>query len=145
MMPLQNTATFVAIKPQSVTAGATASGYVDCLNAAEVAVDVVLDSQASTTSNPSVLKLSHADDTNSTSFSDITGFVGDATDGFVVPAAGTAATIVRLNVNMRARKRYLKVTVSPEGATQLLAATMTLGQVDDSTAARAGQSKTVDG
>ena len=57
MMPLQNTATFVAIKPQSVTSGATASGYVDCLGYSEAAVDVALDSQSSTTSNPSVLKI----------------------------------------------------------------------------------------
>ena len=145
MMPLQNTATFVAIKPQSVTSGGTATGYVDCLNAADVAVDVILDSQSNTTSNPSVLKLSQSDITDATGFADITGFVGDATDGFVIPAAGTAATIVRLNVNARARKRYLKVTVSPDGATQILAATMTLGRVKDSTAARAGQSKVVDG
>jgi hypothetical protein len=144
MMPLQNTATFVAIKPQSVTSGATATGYVDCLNAADVAIDVILDSQSSTTSNPSVLKISQSDITDATGFADITGLVGDATDGFVIPAAGTAATIVRLNVNARSRKRYLKVTVSPDGAAQILAATMTLGRLKDSTAGRAGQSRTVD-
>ena len=145
MMPLQNTATVVAIKPQSVTSGATASGYVDCLDFEEAAVDVILDSQASTTSNPSVLKLSHSDITDATGFADITGFVGDDTNGFVIPAAGTAATVVRLNVDMRARKRYLKVAVSPDGATQILAAVVTLGKASTSTIARAQMSKVVDG
>ena len=145
MMPLQNTATLVAIKPQSVTSGATASGYVDCLNFNEAAVDVILDSQASTTSNPSVLKLSQSDITDATGFADITGFVGDATNGFVIPAAGTAATIVRLNVDMRSRKRYLKVTVSPDGATQILSAVVTLGKAKTSTVARALMSGVADG
>ena len=145
MMPLQNTATKVAIKPQSVTSGATASGYVDCLGYDEAAVDVVLDSQASTTSNPSVLKLSQSDITDATGFADITGFVGDATDGFVIPAAGTAATIVRLNVDLRARKRYLRVQVSPDGATQMLSSVVTLGKAGDSTVARSEMSKVVDG
>ena len=146
MMPLQNTATKVAIKPQSVTSGATASGYVDCLGYDEAAVDVVLDSQASTTSNPSVLKLSQSDITDATGFADITGFVGDATDGFVIPAAGGAApTVVRLNVDLRARKRYLRVQVSPDGATQMLSSVVTLGKAGDSTVARSEMSKVVDG
>ena len=145
MMPLQNTATKVAIKPQSVTSGATASGLVDCLGYSEAAVDVILDSQGSTTSNPSVLKLSESNITDATGFADITGFVGDATNGFAIPAAGAAATIVRLNVDMRARKRYLKVTVSPDGATQILAAVVTLGKAKDSTVARSEMSGVKDG
>jgi hypothetical protein len=145
MMPLQNTSTKVAIKPQSVTAGATASGYVDCLGYEEAAVSVLLDSQASTTSNPSVLKLAECDTTVTTSFVDIAAFTGDATDGFTIPAAGTAATVVRLNVDLRKRKRYLKVFVSPEGATQVIAASVTLGKASDSTIARAEMSGVVDG
>jgi hypothetical protein len=145
MMPLQNTATKVAIKPQSVTSGATATGIVDRLGYDEAAVDVILDSQASTTSNPSVLKLQDSISTDATNFADITGFVGDATNGFSIPAAGTAATIVRLNVDLRARKRYLRVVVSPDGATQMLAAVVTLGKAKDSTIARAEMSGVKDG
>jgi hypothetical protein len=145
MMPLQNTATLVAIKPQSVTSGATATGVIDRLGFEEAAVDVILDSQASTTSNPSVLKLQQADTTDATNFADITGFVGDATNGFVIPPAGAAATIVRLNVDCRSRKRYLRVVVSPDGATQLLSAVATLGKAKTSTVARAAMSGVVDG
>ena len=146
MMPLQNTATFVAIKPQSVTSGATASGYVDCLGYHEAAVDVALDSQSSTTSNPSVLKIMESDDTVASNFAAITAFTGDGVGGFTIPAAsGTAPTIVRLNVDLRKRKRYLKVFVSPDGATQLIGAVVTLGKAANSTAARASMSAVVDG
>ena len=145
MMPLQNTATKVAIKPQSVTSGATATGMVDRMGWEEAAVDVILDSQGSTSSNPSVLKLMQSDTTDASNFANITGFVGDATDGFVIPPAGAAATIVRLNVDARARKRYLQVVVSPDGATQLLAAVVTLGKPKDSTISRAAMSGVKDG
>lgn len=146
MMPLQNTATKIAIKPTSSAAGATNSGYVDTLGYDEAAVDVSLDTQAAVSSNPSVLKLSHSDITDATGFADITGFVGDATDGFVIPNADTAnPQIVRLNVDLRARKRYLKVTVTPAGATQLIAAVVTLGKADNTTVARAQMAAVVDG
>jgi hypothetical protein len=144
-MPLQNTATKVAIKPQSVTSGATAAGNVDTLGYEEAAVDVALDSQGSTTSSPSVLKLMESDDTETTNFANITGFVGDATDGFTIPPAGAAPTIVRMNVDLRARKRYLRVVVSPDGATQLLGAVVTLGKAKDSSIARGQMSAVVDG
>jgi len=146
MMPLQNSATLVAIKPQSVTSGATATGVIDRLGFEEAAIDVILDSQASTTSNPSVLKLQQSDITDATGYADISGFIGDATaGGFVIPPAGAAATIVRLNVDCRSRKRYLKVIVSPDGATQLLAAVATLGKAKTSTVARSAMSGVVDG
>jgi hypothetical protein len=145
MMPLQNTATKVAIKPQSVTSGATATGIVDTLGYEEAAVDVALDSQASTTSNPSVLKLQESISTDASNFADITAFVGDATDGFTIPPAGSAATIVRMNVDLRARKRYLRVVVSPDGAAQQLGSVVTLGKAKDSTIARGQMSGVVDG
>jgi len=145
MMPLQNTATKVAIKPQSVTSGATATGIVDRLGYEEAAVDVALDSQASTTSNPSVLKLQESITTDASNFADITKFVGDGVGGFVIPPAGAAPTIVRMNVDLRARKRYLRLVVSPDGATQLLGAVVTLGKAKDSTVARGEMSGVVDG
>jgi len=145
MMPLQNTATKVAIKPQSVTSGATATGIIDRLGYEEAAVDVALDSQASTTSNPSVLKLQESITTDASNFADITKFVGDGVGGFVIPPAGAAATIVRMNVDLRARKRYLRLVVSPDGATQLLGAVVTLGKAKDSTVARGEMSGVVDG
>ena len=42
-----------------------------------------------------------------------------------------------MNVDCRARKRYLKVTITPAGTTQIVAATAVLGKAKDSTAAAA--------
>lgn len=146
MMHLQNTCTKVMIKPQSVSNNATTTGYCDTLGYDEAAVDFILDSQAGTTSSPTVMKLSESDTTDASNYSDITGFVGDATDGFVVPAVtSTVATIVRLNLDLRARKRYLKATFTPQDAANIHTVVATLGRAADSTIARSQMLKVVDG
>jgi len=146
MMPLQNTASKVIVAQASTATNATAAGYVDTLGFDEAAVDVFLNSAAATSSNPSVLRLMESDDTETTNFAAITGFTGDATDGFTIPAADTAnAQIVRMNVDCRARKRYLRVEITPAGAAQVVGAQATLGKAGDSTVARAEMAAVQDG
>ena len=89
MFPLQHAGSVAVIAPASTATNATASGNIDTLGYDEVKVQVLLDSAGATSSNPSVLKLSESDDTVVTNFANITGFVGDATDGFTIPAADT--------------------------------------------------------
>jgi hypothetical protein len=146
MMPLQNTCTKIMVAAVSKSAGATATGYVDTLGFREAAIDIELDSQASTTSNPSVLKLSESEDTVVSNATDITKFVGDATDGFTVgPADSVTPYITRLNVDLRGKhKRYLHITINPTGTTGLVSVRATLGKAGDSTVARAGMKQVVD-
>jgi hypothetical protein len=144
MFPLQNTATKNVIAQASTATNATASGVVDTLGFDEVAIDAFLDSAAATSSNPSVLKVQHCDTSDGT-FNDITGLVGDATDGFAVPAADTAnPQIVRLNVDKRSRRRWLKVLITPAGAAQVVGATAVCGKAGDSTIARAAMAAVAD-
>lgn len=146
MMPLQNTCTKVALSPLSVATNATGAGYVDTLGYDEAAVDFILDSAAATSSNPATLKLMESDDTVTTNFANITAFVGDATDGFTIPAANTAAgQIVRCNVDLRGRKRYLRAVITPAGAAQIVGAVVTLGKAESSSIARAAMAAVVDG
>jgi hypothetical protein len=146
MFPLQNAGSVAVIAPASTATNATASGNIDTLGYDEVKVCVLLDSAGATSSNPSVLKLAESDDTVVTNFADITGFVGDATDGFTVPAADTDdPQVVELNVDCRARKRYLKVSITPAGAAQIVGAVAVLGKADDSTAAAAKAAVSVSG
>jgi hypothetical protein len=146
MMSLQNTCTKVMIKPQSLSNNATATGYIDTLGYDEAAVDFILDSQAGTTSSPTLMKLSEADTTDASNFSDISGLVGDATDGFVIQSvSSTVATIHRLNVDLRARKRYLRAHFTPQDAANICAVVATLGRAADSTVARSQMLKVVDG
>lgn len=113
-----NTKRVLAVNQASTTNGATASGNIDTLGFDYASIDVLLTTSNNTTNNPSVLKVSESDDTVATNFSDITELVGDGTGGFTIPAAITAATSVvgpaaTINVDLRGRKRYLKVSVSP--------------------------------
>ena len=138
MFPLQLTSGVAVIKPQSVATTATVTGNIDTLGYEEVKVCVLLDSSASTSNNPSTLKLSESDDTVVTNFADITGFEGDATDGFTIPAVSASLpTVVDLAVDCRARKRYLKLTLTPGGATMIVGATAVLGKAKESAAANA--------
>ena len=144
MFPLQNAGSVAVIAPASTATNATASGTIDTLGYDEVKVCVLLDSAAATSSNPSVLKLDESDDL--TTYADITGFEGDATDGFTVPAADTAnPQVVELNVDCRARKRYLRVQVTPAGAAQIVGAVAVLGKPDDMTLAQAKAAASVSG
>jgi hypothetical protein len=107
---------YLAIPGTSTTNAATTTGNIDTLNYDFMSLDVVMTTSNDATNNPSVLKLSESDDTVVTNFADISGFVGD-TD-FTIPSSPTAATsnigpFATFNVDLRGRKRYIKVTVSP--------------------------------
>lgn len=115
-----------AFAPASFTAGATASGNIDTLESDFAAIAVVC-SPANTTSNvPTVLKLSESDDTVVTNFADITGAVG-GTSFTIATQATTLQYLTLFNVDTRNRKRYLKVTVSPQ-TTQIISAVAMLGR-----------------
>jgi len=83
---------------------------IDSLGYDYASVTVMRASNASTVF-ASVLKVEESDD-NST-FSNVTGMVG-GTD-FTIPAVSdtASAAIVKLDVDTKARKRYLKVTATP--------------------------------
>ena len=136
MFPLQAASGQALIKPQSVASTATVTGVLDTLGYDEVKVCVLLDSSASTANNPTTLSLSESDD--ATTYTAITGMTGDATDGFTIPiVSGTLPTVVDLNVDLRARKRYLKCTLTPGGATMLVGATAVLGKAEQMASADA--------
>lgn len=144
MFPLQNAGSVAVIAPASTATNATAAGVIDTLGYESVKVCVLLDSAAATSSNPSVLKLSESDDL--TTYADITGFEGDATDGFDVPAADTAnPQVAEMNVDCRARQRYLKIEITPAGAAQIVGAVAVLGKAKDSTLAAAKAAVSVTG
>lgn len=104
----------IAISQVSVTNAATATGNIDTLDFDFVSIDVITSTSNNTSNNPSILKLSESDDTAATSFADIAEFVGDGASGFTIPDAVTSGLWgVKFNVDCRARKRYLRVTLSP--------------------------------
>lgn len=130
----------LVIAPVSKTNGATASASFDTLGFDFASIDVAIPTADTTTDGVSVLKLSESDDTTTT-VTDIAQFVGgtavDATHGFVLPAGKTSGnTLVKMNVDLKKRKRYLTLTVVPR-TTQLLAAVANLEIAEQSPTAAA--------
>ncbi len=104
----------IVISQASTTNAATASGNIDTLGYEYASIDVIMATSDDTTNNPTVLKLADSDDTVVSNFADIAAFVGDDAAGFTVPDAVTAGNWgVKFNVDLRGRKRWLKVSISP--------------------------------
>jgi hypothetical protein len=99
----------VASVPTSVGSSAVTL-TIDSLGYDYASVTVLRAANASTVF-ASVLKVEESDDNSS--FSNVTGLVG-GTD-FTIPAVSdtSSAAIVKLDVDTKARKRYLKVTATP--------------------------------
>lgn len=115
----------IPFTPASFTNGATASGNIDTKGYDWLTLDLAMSTSNDTTNNPSVLKITESDDTVVTNFAAITGLTGDS--DFTIPAAVTQGDWgVKFNIDLRGRKRYLKVSASPV-TTQVIAAIANLG------------------
>jgi hypothetical protein len=106
---------FVALQTTSVTnAGTATSQNIDCAGFDFLSLDLVSTTSDNVTNKPTVLKLQEADTTDATNFADITGFRG-GTD-FTIPNWGTNTSTIlpqKFNVDLRHRKRYIRLLVSP--------------------------------
>lgn len=121
----------IAIVSQSVATNATATANIDTRGYRYLSVDIQLDSAAAVSSNPATLKLSESDDTVVSNFADIAAFVGDGASGFTIPDADTDdPQLVRFNVDLRGRKRYIRLTLTPAGAAQQVAANYHMSRAD---------------
>jgi hypothetical protein len=124
----------ILVNQESITAGGTATGYVDTLGYDYLTVDVITSTSDAATNNPSVLKLGQSDATSG--FTDIQGTIGD-TD-WTIPDAVTSGTWgLRFNVDLRGRKRYVNISLSPL-TTQTVTAIGTLSRADESPTDAAG-------
>lgn len=138
-----------ALDETSTTAAATATARIDTLGYDYLSIGVRLGTSNVVSNKPTVLKLQEADTTDATNMANITGFVG-GTD-FSIPNANTAATAVlqndhMFNVDLRARKRYIGVSVSP-ATTQLVkvVGVLTKGEAAPNTAGRVNAMTLVEG
>jgi hypothetical protein len=75
-----------------------------------------------------VLKLQHGDSTSS--YSDLTGYVGGTSFTIPTPANTTSDVVVRFDVDLRGKKRYLKV-VATGNATGSVYSVARLGKPED--------------
>ena len=131
----------IVISPTSTTAAATTTGSLDTYGFDYAVIDVGATTSNNTTNNFSALTLSESDD--ATTYTAVS--TGD-TD-FTIPAADTSSAqiVSQFRVDLRGRKRYLKVTASPL-TTQTIWAHAQLYRGDNLpvTAAKAGAAVLVD-
>lgn len=102
---------------------ATSQTSIDTLGFSYAAVDVIFEKVAAAGTNSAVAiacKLQHGDTTSS--YSDIVAFTGgtatSATVGYTIPTPGNTAdtNVVRFNVDLRGKRRYLNVFATPQVA-----------------------------
>ena len=103
----------VMISPQTVTNAGTLSGYVDTQGYDYAEILLVASTTDNATNNPSLLYVREHDTTTSaTSMTSIAAFLGDS--GFTIANWSTTADNKTLfRVDLRGRKRYLGIAVSP--------------------------------
>ena len=110
----------LAILPVSKTAGATASGTIDTKGFSFCSVDLVGSATGDTTA-PTVLKIEQSHDLTTYAAMGVT-----QTTDFTLPVGNTAGgVILKANIDLRGKRRYLKVTISP-GTTTIVAAVANL-------------------
>jgi hypothetical protein len=94
-----------------------------------------------------VMKVEEGDTTSS--YSAITALTGGGVGGFTIPAASSdtdATSIVKLDVDCKARKRYLKVSMTPGAtATVGIVACLSRAEVSPENATAAGVGALVTG
>ena len=141
MFHAQNDRVVAELPTAAVGSTATSTLTIDRLGYDHVSVSAIRASNAATTF-ASVLKVEESDSLSS-GYSDVTALVAGGTGGFTLPAisaAGTAsAALVKVDIDCRAKKRYLKVSMTP-GASATLALVAHLAKAEEApvTAAEAG-------
>ena len=134
MIHSQNHRVVAELPSAAIGATATASLTIDTIGYDYCSMTVLRASNAATTF-ANVLKVEESDDNSS--YANVTALVAGGTGGFTVPAisvAGTSSTsVVKLDVDTKARKRYLKVSYTP-GASATVAITGRLSRAAESPA-----------
>lgn len=134
MIHSQNHRVVAELPTAAVGATATANLTIDTIGYDYCSLTVLRASNAATTF-ANVLKVEESDDNSS--YANVTALVAGGTGGFTVPAisvAGTSSTsVVKLDIDTKARKRYLKVSYTP-GASAAVAITGRLSRAAESPA-----------
>jgi hypothetical protein len=141
MIHAQNDKVVGSVEAAAIGSTATATLTVDTLGYDHASLTVMRASNAATTF-ANVLKVEESD-ALSTDYSNVTALVMGGTGGFTVTAisvAGTALTsVVKMDVDTKARKRYLKVSYTPGvSATVAITGRLSRAEVSPATATEAG-------
>lgn len=105
MQQEQNVVTSVLISPRTSATSATATANLDCIGADYAKISIPIAAEANTNATSPTIRLLESDDTVVTNFATIVA--DDASVDF------TAAICKRYDVDLRGRKRYLRLSITP--------------------------------
>lgn len=130
MIHSQNHKVVAELPTAAVGATATATLTIDTIGYDHASVTVLRASNASTVF-ANVVKVEESDD--NVSYTNVTALVGGGTGGFSIPAVSNtnAAAVMKMDIDTRAKKRYLKVSYTP-GASANVAIVGRLGRAEES-------------
>ena len=133
MIHAQNEKVVASLPTAATGATATASLTIDTLGYDVASISVIRASNSSTVF-ANALKVEEADTDTLNSYSNVTALVLGGTGGFTVGAISVAATnsatIVEMDVDCKAKKRYLKVSYTP-GASAVVGIVAKLGRAEE--------------
>jgi hypothetical protein len=147
MNHLESTKTVASIGTADTATDATFAHTIDTLGYDYASVDVVFEAGTASTQDLA-LALSLAQSDDNTTFTNITEFVGGGSGGFTIPTSmsSTASNVARFNLDMRGKKRYLKVSATPaDDSVVCCVARLGKAEVGPSTASEAGVAVQVSG
>lgn len=149
MNHLESTKSVTKIGTADTTTAQTHQQSVDTLGFDYASVDVIFEPVVAAGTNSAVaitVKLQQGETT--TAYSDITAYVGGGVGGFTIPTpANTNDTnVVRFDLDLRGKSRYLNVFATPQAAS-VIASSVRLGKADvgPATAAEKGVGAFVSG
>lgn len=133
MLHLANSKTVAKIGTGDTTTSQTASHTIDTLGFGYASIDVVFEPAAATTDAICTALKVEESDASGSGFANIDALVGNGTGGFAIPTSGSKtadANVVRLNLDLRGHKRYLKVSATPVAAS-VVATVVRLGRASE--------------
>lgn len=141
MIHSQNHRVVGDVPTAAIGATATATLTIDTLGYDHASIVVLRAANASTVF-ANAIRVEESDE-SSANYSNVTALVGGGTGGFSIPAIAASATgsasILKLDVDTKAKKRYLKVSYTPgASATVAIVANLGRGEVSPETNAQAG-------
>jgi len=130
MLYLAASKTVAKIGTADTTTSQTATHTIDTLGHEYASIDVVFEPAAATTDAVCTALKIEESDASASDFANVAALVGNGTGGFTIPTSGSKtadSNVVRLNVDLRGRKRYLKVSATPVAAS-VVATVVRLGR-----------------
>jgi hypothetical protein len=132
MNALEGSKTAAKVSNGDIATNATHQHSIDTIGFNYASIDVCFEPVVAAGTNSAVavaLKLQEGDTT--ASYSDVTGYVGGTSFTIPTPSATSDTSVVRFNVDMRGRKRYLNVYATPNAASPVVSVAR-LGKPEES-------------